>query len=92
MDERMRERRTHLLSMPASASARRAAHGAAQAHAPREGAFGNGAPMMLLIGMKISFTKKPIKPMIAKPIEVACAIFENSVTARREQHACLTGC
>jgi len=35
--------------------------------------------MMLLMGMKISFTKKPMKPMMAKPIEVACAIFENSV-------------
>ena len=34
--------------------------------------------MMLLIGMKISFTKKPMKPMIAKPTDVACAIFENS--------------
>lgn len=26
---------------------------------------------MLLIGMKMSFTKKPMKPMIAKPIVVA---------------------
>ena len=34
--------------------------------------------MMLLIGMKMSFTKKPMKPMIAKPMDVACAIFENS--------------
>ena len=42
------------------------------------------APMMLLIGMKMSFTKKPMKPMIAKPIDVACAILENS--AHREQH------
>jgi hypothetical protein len=29
------------------------------------------ATMMLLIGMKISFTKKPMKPMMAKPMEVA---------------------
>lgn len=29
------------------------------------------ATMMLLIGMKINFTKKPINPMIAKPTEVA---------------------
>ena len=39
--------------------------------------------MMLLIGMKISFTKKPMKPMIAKPIDVACAIFANSAGAGR---------
>ena len=37
--------------------------------------------MMLLIGMKMSLTKKPMKPMIAKPIDVACAIFENSANA-----------
>jgi len=35
--------------------------------------------MMLLIGMKISLTKNPMKPMIANPIEVACATFVNSV-------------
>ena len=40
--------------------------------------------MMLLIGMKISFTKKPMKPMMKKPTDVAWAIFENS--ARRAQH------
>lgn len=34
--------------------------------------------MMLLIGMWMSLTKKPMKPMIAKPIAVAMAIFENS--------------
>ena len=39
---------------------------------------------MLLIGMKMSFTKKPMKPMIAKPIVVACAIFENSATRARQ--------
>ena len=41
--------------------------------------------MMLLIGMKMSFTKKPINPMIAKPIEVACAILENSVAGRNRR-------
>ena len=40
--------------------------------------------MMLLIGMKISFTKKPMKPMMKNPTEVACAIFENSAGTRRE--------
>ena len=39
--------------------------------------------MMLLIGMKISFTKKPMKPMIAKPTDVACAILENSAQGAR---------
>lgn len=34
--------------------------------------------MMLLMGMWISFTKKPIKPMMAKPMAVATAIFWNS--------------
>ena len=48
--------------------------------------------MILLIGMNISFTKKPMKPMIAKPTDVACAIFENSAgrdtnRARRRWHA-----
>ena len=41
--------------------------------------------MMLLIGMKMSFTKKPMKPMIAKPVAVACAIFENSARERERQ-------
>ena len=36
--------------------------------------------MMLLIGMNISLTKKPMKPMIANPTDVACAIFENSAS------------
>lgn len=31
--------------------------------------------MMLLIGMWMSFTKKPMKPMMANPIAVAMAIF-----------------
>ena len=34
--------------------------------------------MMLLIGMKMSFTKKPMNPMMKKPTDVAWAIFENS--------------
>jgi hypothetical protein len=34
---------------------------------------------MLLIGMWISFTKKPMNPMMAKPIAVAIAIFWNSI-------------
>jgi hypothetical protein len=33
---------------------------------------------MLLIGMWINFTKKPMKPIMAKPIAVAMAIFWNS--------------
>ena len=36
--------------------------------------------MMLLIGMNISLTKKPMNPMMAKPTDVACAIFENSAS------------
>lgn len=35
--------------------------------------------IMLLMGMWISFTKKPMKPMIAKPIAVAMEIFWNSL-------------
>ena len=34
--------------------------------------------MMLLIGMWMSFTKNPMKPIIANPIAVARAIFWNS--------------
>lgn len=34
--------------------------------------------MMLLIGMCISLTKKPMKPMMQKPMAVAIAIFWNS--------------
>ena len=33
---------------------------------------------MLLIGMKMSFTKKPTKPITTKPIAVRTATFENS--------------
>jgi len=34
--------------------------------------------MILLIGIWINLTKKPINPIIAKPIAVAMAIFWNS--------------
>ena len=34
--------------------------------------------MMLLIGMKISFTKKPTNPITTKPIAVRTATLENS--------------
>merc|ERR1719209_2312733 len=34
--------------------------------------------MMLLMGMWMSLTKNPMKPMMAKPIAVAIAIFVNS--------------
>ncbi len=34
--------------------------------------------MMLLMGIWISLTKKPINPIIAKPMAVAIAIFWNS--------------
>jgi hypothetical protein len=34
--------------------------------------------MMLLMGMWISFTKNPMKPMMAKPTAVAVAVFMNS--------------
>jgi len=34
--------------------------------------------MMLLMGMWINFTKNPMKPINAKPIAVAIAIFWNS--------------
>lgn len=34
---------------------------------------------MLLIGMCINLTKKPMKPIMQKPIAVAIAIFWNSV-------------
>ena len=36
--------------------------------------------MMLLMGMWISFTKKPMNPIIENPIAVATAIFWNSET------------
>lgn len=39
--------------------------------------------MMLLIGMWMSLTKKPMKPMMQKPIAVAIAIFWNSEIKRK---------
>lgn len=36
--------------------------------------------MMLLIGMKMSFTKKPTNPITTKPIAVRTATLENSDT------------
>ena len=38
----------------------------------------NTYTMMLLIGMWMSLTKKPMKPIMQKPIAVATAIFWNS--------------
>lgn len=35
--------------------------------------------MMLLMGMWMSLTKKPMKPIMANPIAVAMAIFWNSI-------------
>lgn len=43
----------------------------------------NTYTMILLIGMWISFTKKPMKPMIANPIAVAMAIFWNSEETKK---------
>ncbi len=37
--------------------------------------------------MWISFTKKPIKPMMAKPMAVATAIFWNSVKSRMKTNS-----
>ena len=42
--------------------------------------------MILLIGMWMSFTKKPMNPMIAKPIAVAMAIFWNSENHNKNMH------
>lgn len=42
----------------------------------------NTHTMMLLIGMWISLTKNPIKPITQKPTTVAIAIFWNSGTQR----------
>lgn len=50
--------------------------------------------MMLLMGMWMSLTKKPMNPMMAKPIAVAMAIFWNSVKMRNNQsnHSPFTTC
>jgi len=42
--------------------------------------------MILLIGIWMSFTKKPMNPMIANPIRVARAIFWNSAMEKGKQH------
>lgn len=39
--------------------------------------------MILLIGIWINLTKKPINPIIAKPIAVAMAIFWNSIKPKK---------
>lgn len=39
--------------------------------------------MMLLIGMKMSFTKKPTNPITTKPIAVRTATLENSKIQKR---------
>lgn len=41
--------------------------------------------MILLMGMWISLTKKPINPIIAKPIAVAMAIFWNSTKKKKNK-------
>jgi hypothetical protein len=41
--------------------------------------------MMLLMGMWISFTKKPMNPIIANPIAVATAILWNSERKKGER-------
>lgn len=40
--------------------------------------------IILLIGIWINLTKKPINPIIAKPIAVAMAIFWNSAKNKRK--------
>lgn len=42
--------------------------------------------MMLLMGMWINLTKNPMKPIMAKPIAVAIAIFWNSGKTSRNIH------
>ena len=42
---------------------------------------------MLLIGMKMSFTKKPMNPITTNPSPVLTATFENSV--KRQKHSCI---
>lgn len=45
----------------------------------RDTNLANTYTIMLLIGIWISLTKNPMKPIIQKPIAVAIAIFWNSV-------------
>ena len=42
--------------------------------------------MILLIGMWISLTKNPMNPIMANPIAVAMAIFENSRREKRKHN------
>lgn len=42
--------------------------------------------MILLMGMWISLTKNPMKPIMAKPIAVAMAIFWNSKEQTKDSH------
>lgn len=46
--------------------------------------------MMLLMGMWMSLTKNPMKPIMAKPIAVAMAIFWNSGRRGKQEHKQLT--
>ncbi len=41
--------------------------------------------MMLFMGMWMSLTKKPMKPMMAKPMAVAIAIFWNSAKSEAKK-------
>jgi hypothetical protein len=41
--------------------------------------------IMLLMGMKMSFTKKPMKPITINPSPVLKATFENSVQQKKNQ-------
>lgn len=41
--------------------------------------------MILLIGMKMSFTKNPTNPMTTKPMAVRIATFENSTTQKYQK-------
>lgn len=45
----------------------------------------NTYTMMLLMGMWMSLTKNPMKPMMANPIAVAMAIFWNSTRRQQSQ-------
>ena len=51
---------------------------------------GYAPTMMLLMGMWMSLTKKPMKPIIAKPIAVANAIFWYSANRIIDKNVYLT--
>ena len=44
--------------------------------------------MMLLMGMKMSFTKKPTNPITTNPIAVRTATFVNSTTRNQNHRLC----